>query len=327
VRERRRDPLTGDWRTFASERMDRELQLPPAECPFCPTLPAGLETEIPAPSFDVAVFDDRFPPLAEGSPWPATLGSPLYRTEPAVGASEVVVYTDEHDMSFAQLEPSRVKLLVDVWADRYDELCRREDVSYVLAFENRGEGLGITLTHPHGQIYGYPEVPALPASELAEARRYHDEHGSCVVCDVVARELAEGVRVVAQNQSFLAHVPFAARFPYEVHVTPLRHASSLLDLTEPERGSLAMLLLEVTRAYDALFESPLSYVMAIHQAPCDGANRERISHLHVEFLPLHRPQGKPMTLSGSELGAGAFVSEAMPELTAGELRRSVVRSI
>ena len=210
--ERRRDPLTGDWRTFASHRQDRTF-LPAADrCPLCP----GDGAEVDDTDFDVLVFDNKFPSFSAVPPAPSVIGSRLYPVAPAEGAAEVVVYSADHSATMADLGVERINHIVDVWADRYAVLGARPEIAYVFVFENRGEAVGVTLHHPHGQVYGYPEVPIAVQRALDEARRHIDAHGTCVGCDVVARERVEATRVVARNRSFLAHVPFAPRFPFEL---------------------------------------------------------------------------------------------------------------
>ena len=321
--ERRYDPITGEWRMFAGHRQDRTF-LPPDEfCPLCPTREGHPTTEIPFPAFDVVAFENRFPSLVRQPPDPSVAGSPLYPVAASAGANEVVVYSDDHHLGLAEMEVERIAKVVDVWADRYDELGQRDDVAYVFIFENRGVAVGVTLHHPHGQIYAYPEIPPRVRRELDVATTHIEDYGTCVYCDVVARERADGVRVVAHNRSFMAFVPFAARFPYEIHVTSLRHAASLLDLTGPERLSLAEVLREVLRGYDRLFGFPLPYVMSMHQPPTDDAEHQHISHFHIEFTPLHRTADKLKYLAGSELGAGAFINDTAPEQTAARLRAAV----
>ncbi|MCA1692091.1 MAG: galactose-1-phosphate uridylyltransferase, partial [Actinobacteria bacterium] len=227
--ERRRDPLTGEWRTVASHRQDRTF-LPPAEhCPLCPTRDPDRPTEVPRHEYEMVVFDNKFPSLSAHPPLPAVASSRLYPVEPALGANEVVLYTDEHDLTMAGMTAEQIQRVVDVWAHRYAELGAREEVAYVFVFENKGEAVGVTLHHPHGQIYAYPEIPPVPLRELERAQAHLVAHGTCVLCDVVAKERADEVRVVDQNRSFLAYVPFAPRFPYELHVIARRHAASLLD--------------------------------------------------------------------------------------------------
>jgi UDPglucose--hexose-1-phosphate uridylyltransferase len=323
VTERRFDPITGEWRMFARHRQDRTFLPPEDHCPLCPTVDPARPTEIPFPAFDVVVFENRFPSLVRQPPPPEVVDSALYPVAAAAGATEVVVYSDDHDLQLGQMEVPRIARLVDVWADRYAELGAREEVAYVFVFENRGVAVGVTLHHPHGQIYAYPEVPPRPRRELDVALAHLERHGTCVLCDVVARELADGVRVVAQNASFLAFVPFAARFPYEVHVVAHRHAPSLLDLTDRERASLAALLQQVLSGYDRLFGFPLPYVMAMHQAPADDGQHQAVSHFHMEYTPAHRTAEKLKYLAGSELGAGAFLNDTAPEDTAARLRAAV----
>jgi len=320
VTERRYDPVSGEWRMFAGQRQARTFLPPDEYCPLCPTREGHPPTEIPLAAFDVVVFENRFPALVRSPPAPSVAGSALYPVAASAGANEVVVYSDDHRLGLAQMGVDRIAKVVEVWADRYAELGSRDEVAYVFVFENRGVAVGVTLHHPHGQIYAYPEIPPRARRELDVAIAHIEDYGTCVHCDVVARERADGIRVVAHNRSFLAYVPFAARFPYEIHVASLRHAASLLDLTDPERTALAEVLQTVLRAYDALFGFPLPYVMSMHQAPTDDGEHQHVSHFHIEFTPLHRTADKLKYLAGSELGAGAFINDTAPEDTAARLR-------
>ncbi|MGI9021755.1 MAG: galactose-1-phosphate uridylyltransferase [Acidimicrobiales bacterium] len=320
--ERRRDPTTGEWRIFAGHRQDRTFLPPEEHCPLCPTRPGHPATEIDLPAFDVVVFENRFPSLVADPPAPDVAPSPLYEVQPSYGANEVVVYSDDHHLEVSDMELGKIARIVDVWTDRYAALGRRDDVAYVLIFENRVEAMGVTLHHPHGQIYAYPEVPPRPRLELTTAATHLDAVGTCVFCDVVARERADGVRIVAQNRSFVAFVPFAARYPYEIQVTAERHAPSLLDLTGDERADLAAVLKVVLAAYDRLFGFRLPYVMAMHQSPTDRGRWQSVSHLHIEFMPPHRTATKLKYLAGSEIGGGAFINDTRPEVTAAELREA-----
>lgn len=320
--ERRRDPITGEWRTFvtpASEpslRSGSQARPTDAPCPLCPTVDPAAPTEVPWPSFEVAVIERRSPLLAEEASPPEVAGVGVYRVQPAKGAEEVVVYSADHGATLASLGPARVRLLVDVWAERYAVLAAREDIAYVLVSEDRAEGVA---EHPHAQVHGYPDVPPLPARELDAARQHLDRRGTCVQCDVVAQERAEGLRIVAENDTFLAFVPFAPRFPYEVHVVVHRHAPSLLDLSDPDRDALAHILVEVVRRYETWSGARLPYVMAVHQAPTDDQAWEPVSHLHVEFTPVGAGAGGA-GLVGARLGADVTLSVVTPEQAAAELR-------
>ena len=253
-------------------------------------------------AFEIAVFDNRFPAF-----------------EAPHGAAEVVVYTDDHDASFGTLAAERAEALMWVWRHRYSELGAREDIDYVFIFENRGVEVGVTLHHPHGQIYGYPFLPPVPALELAADERL----GGCALCELLARERADGARVIHENDAAVAFVPHAARWPYEVHVVMREHRQSLIECTPDELRGLASALQTVARGYDALFDRPFPYVMAVHQAP---TGEVRGGHLHVEFYPPLRSADKLKFTAGSEQGAGTFVTDILPEKTAAQLREAVARA-
>jgi len=321
VSERRYDAPSGEWRTFATHRQDRLFLPNPAECPLCPTRPGCPPTEIPVPHYDIAVFDNRFPSFTEHPPPPSVPGTALHPVTPTVGASEVVVWSDDHTLTLTDLPLARLARLMDVWAERYAELSAREEVAYVFIFENKGRVVGVTLDHPHGQIYAYPEVPPRSRHALEVARRYMRDHGRCLRCDTGADEAA-GNRVVAENEHVIAYVPFAARFPYEVQIQPRRHATTLLDLADHERWALASVLHDVLVDYDNLFGFSLPYVLAMQQAPTDDGDWLEVSHLHIEITPLHRTSTKLKFLAGSELAAGAYINDVMPEDAANALRRA-----
>jgi UDPglucose--hexose-1-phosphate uridylyltransferase len=326
VTERRLDPLTGQWRTFATDRQNRTFLPPAADCPLCPTRPGGPETEIPAPDYDIVVFDNRFPSFRHQAPAPSIPGDELYQVEPAAGAAEVVVYSSRHDATFSDLGVERIDKVIEVWSERYAELSTRDEVAYVFIFENKGEAIGVTLSHPHGQIYGYPDIPPTIVLELAAASAHRAAHASCVTCDIVGREREAGSRLVVRGSSFSAYVPFAGRFPYEVHVAAHRHATSVIDLTAAERWDLAEVLDQVARGYDALFDFSLPYVMGVHQVPTDDGDWAALAHLHIEFTPVHRTADKLKYLAGSELSAGSFINDVSPEAAAGALRHAVERA-
>jgi len=305
--ELRFDELRGEQVDYAIHRQDRTFLPPRDHCPLCPT-PAGAvgtaaETEIPFPAFEIAVFENRFPAF-----------------EAPLGAAEVVVYTDDHDASLGTLAPQRAEDLMWVWRQRYEQLGARADVDYVYIFENRGVEVGVTLHHPHGQIYGYPFLPPVPRLELAADERL----GGCAPCRLMQGELRDGRRLVHQNDAVVVYVPFAARWAYEAHVVMRQHRRSLLECHAGELRGLAAALQALQRGYDALFARPFPYVMALHQEPTDGAARG--GHLHVEFYPPLRTAEKLKYLAGSEQGAGAFISDTLPEESAAALREAIARA-
>ena len=302
--EQRFNELRGEHVVYAIHRQDRTFLPDRAHCPLDPTKPGAPPTEIPFEAFQLAVFDNRFPSF-----------------EAPGGAAEVVVYTDEHDGSFGTLSQARAEALMWVWRHRYEELGARPDVDYVMIFENRGIEVGVTLHHPHGQIYGYPFVPPVPALELAADERL----GGCAPCELLQRELADGRRVLLQSDAVVAYVPEAARWAYEAHVVMREHRASLLDCTAQELRALAATLQALVRGYDALFERAFPYVMVVHQAPTAAApvSVMQHGHVHVEFYPPLRTAEKLKFLAGSEQGAGTFISDTLPEETAAALREAI----
>ena len=253
VSELRFNELRGEQVDYAVHRQERTFLPDREHCPLDPTRPGGPPSEIPFAAFELAVFDNRFP---------------AFRA-PA-GAAEVVVYSDEHDASLGSLAAERAEALMWVWRQRYLELRARPDVRYVFIFENRGVEVGVTLHHPHGQIYGFPFVPPVPALEL----RADERLGGCAPCALLAEELRDGRRVLLEEQAVVAYVPWAARWRYEVHVVMREHRSSLLECDAAELRGLARALQRIARGYDALFQRPFPYVMAMHQAPTEAARRQ-----------------------------------------------------
>jgi len=317
-------PLLEEWIVVAPERQERTF-LPPAQyCPLCPTRDASWPTEVPSAEYEIVVFENRFPSFRRDAPKAARARAP-FATERAHGAAEVVLYSPRHDASLGELPLRQVERLVEVWTDRYQELASRRSVAYVLIFENRGKEIGVTLTHPHGQIYAFPFVPPQAQQELSAAARYRREHKRCLHCDIVAAEVKAKERVVAANDGFVAFVPFFARWPYEVHVVSRRHRSSLLELSREEPRDLAAMLKTVLQKYDNLWAAPMPFVMVMHQRPTDGG-RYPGCHFHIEFTPPYRSRDKLKYLAGCETGAGTFINDARAEETAAELRWAAPRT-
>jgi UDPglucose--hexose-1-phosphate uridylyltransferase len=306
VTELRFNELRGEVVDYAIHRQERTFLPARDHCPLDPTAPGAPATEIPFPSFEIAVFDNRFPAF-----------------ESPHGAAEVVVYTDDHDASFASLPARRARALMWVWRQRYAELGAREDVEYVYIFENRGVEVGVTLHHPHGQIYAYPFLPPIAQREHEADERL----GSCAPCTLLARELADQTRVVHESASTVTYIPYAARWAYEAHLVMREHRASLLECEPAELDDLAASLQALARGYDALFGRPFPYVMAVHQAPTGGGEGiAGAGHLHVEFYPPLRTAEKLKYLAGSEQGAGTFISDTLPEESAAELRAAIGRA-
>lgn len=319
--ELRWNPLVGQWVITATHRQERTFFPPRDYCPLCPTRPDAFPTEIPAPDYDIVVFENKFPSLRTPAPAPAIEANGLESVRPADGICEVVCYTPDHDSTLADQPLSRIEHLIRVWTDRFADLGSWPEVDYVFIFENKGKEIGVTLAHPHGQIYGYPFIPPVIETELASCVRHLEKTGRNLLLDIVAQELEDGRRIVLANDSFAAYVPFFARYPYEVHITA-RQAGKvcLLDFTEDERAELARTLKSVLVAYDQLWGFSLPYIMAMHQRPTDGGRYESHYQFHIEFYPPYRTKDKLKFLAGSEAGAGAYINDTLAEETAQELR-------
>lgn len=315
--ELRFHPFLGQWVITATHRQDRTFLPPDDFCPLCPTRPRAEPTEIPFDTYDIVVFENRFPSLATPAPEPSVEGGPLTPVLPSSGVCEVVCYSEDHFATFATLPRVQVRKLTRVWRERYLELAAREEVDYVFIFENKGKEIGVTLTHPHGQIYAYPFIPPVPARELERERQHQHDTGHTLFESWLATELG-GPRVVDANDLFVSVVPFFARFPYELWVVPTEPIRHLGELDARGLDLLADALHRVSQAYDRLFGFSLPYIMAMHQEPATPGYG--FTRLHVEFTPPHREANKLKYLAGSEAGAGAFINDTLPEASAERLR-------
>lgn len=313
-------PLRSEWVAYAGQRQNRTF-LPPADWdPLAPTTDPNKPTELPAGNYEVAVFENLFPTLSPDAGVPPPASVP---TMAATGACEVVVFTQRGDTSLGALPLRNVELVIDVWADRYLELGARDDVDYVFEFENRGVEVGVTLQHPHGQIYAYPFVPPVPARELAAQQAHFDEYGRGLFEALIQDEVRDGRRLLYTGDHIVAFVPVCARYPYEVWIAPRRPAPSIAELDGPERADLARALKTVLLKYDGLWEQPFPYLMVFHQAPTDGKAHPE-AHFHIEFYPAYRMRGRLKYLAGSEMGAGLFTVDALPEEFAAVLQAVAV---
>jgi UDPglucose--hexose-1-phosphate uridylyltransferase len=314
------DRQTGQWVIVAALRQDRTYKPPPEACPLCPG-PSGETSEIPAPDYDVVVFENRFPSLsgAGRAPFdlPETAGD-QFVLAPGHGRCEVICFSSHHTGSFAQLEPAHARLVVDAWRHRTADMMNRPGIAQVFCFENRGEEIGVTLTHPHGQIYGYPFVAPRAAEMLREARTHRKRNGSNLFADILANEVADGSRVIARTVLFTAFVPFAARWPVEVHIYPNRFVHNLIELTDAELTEFARIYLDVLGRFDRMYPTPLPYISALHQYADTDEQRE--GYFHVELMSVRRSATKLKFLAGSESAMDAFISDVTPESVAERLR-------
>jgi UDPglucose--hexose-1-phosphate uridylyltransferase len=320
--ELRYDVLTGEWVAIASHRNERIFLPPREECPLCPTGRGTVPSEVPAPDYDVVVFENRFPSLTTRATGRQGLvdGESLWPRRPGTGRCEVVCFTSDHNASFATLPPSRVRTVIEAWADRTRELSGLDGVRQVFCFENRGEEIGVTLHHPHGQIYAYPFVTPRTAALLRQAADHQVRTGRNLLADVLAAERRAGTRVVLAGEHWTAYVPAAARWPFEVHLAPHRDVPDLAALDDAERDELAHVYLDLLGRADRYFEGVdvLPYIAGWQQAPV-GQGRE-LGRLYLQIFSVLRAPNKLKYLAGSESGAGAWINDAVPERIAERLR-------
>lgn len=298
--ELRFDRATGQWVIIAAQRQDRTYKPPAEACPLCPG-PTGLSSEVPAADYDVAVFENRFPSLAGDN-----------------GRCEVICFSPDHAGSFAGLPEPHARLVVQAWRHRTAELLARNGIEQVFCFENRGEEIGVTLAHPHGQIYGYPFLTPRTAAMLAQAREHRIAHGTNLFADLLAAEQDDGTRIVAQTELFTAFVPFAARWPVEVHLYPNRRVHNLTELTDAELDDFAATYRNLLGRFDRLYEAPLPYMAALHQYRDDGEQAD--GYFHVELMSIRRSATKLKYLAASESAMDAFIVDVTPESVAARLR-------
>ncbi|MFN2493084.1 MAG: galactose-1-phosphate uridylyltransferase [Pyrinomonadaceae bacterium] len=320
--ELRWNPLLGEWVATATHRQDRTFLPPDDFCPLCPTKEGGFPTEVPESNYDIVVFENRFPSLRPKPEEPAVEGSDFYPVRPAQGVCEVVLYSPNHNTALARESVEQIYELVRVWTHRFQELGALSFVDYVFIFENKGEAIGVTLHHPHGQIYAYPFVPPRIRDELKQALQHKQRTARCLLCDVITEEKRDGRRIVGENDSFVALIPFFARWPYETHIYAKRHYQALDDMSAGEQRDLASILKSTLVAFDKLFDISFPYMMVMHQRPVDASSYDYY-HFHIEFYPPLRTANKLKYLAGSETGAGMFINDSLPEMKAAELRAHV----
>lgn len=318
--ELRWHPFLEEWVITATHRQDRTFLPPEDYCPLCPTKPGGFPTEIPQDHYDIVIFENKFPSLRKDPPLPAVAATKISPVKPAQGICEVVVYTSEHTMTLANMPLNRIRNLLRVWQDRFQELGALDYIKYVLIFENKGEAVGVTLHHPHGQIYAFPFIPPKIERELRASAKHYQQNKKCLFCATLEEEYRDGRRIVFEGERFVAFVPFFARYPYEVYLAPKKHLASLNDFSPNDLDDLAITLKGLLLKYDRLFNLSFPYIMVIHQAPTDGKDYPDY-HFHFEFYPPLRTRTKLKYLAGCESGAGNFINDTLAEEKAAELRQ------
>ena len=316
--ELRFDPFTKDWVMIASNRQNRP-QMPKDWCLFCPG-----SGKVPD-HFDVYEYDNDFPALSQNPPVPDDVATDLFKTAPSYGKCEVILYSPQHTVTLPELPVSHIKKLVDLWTERYIAMKADEKIKYVFIFENRGDVVGVTMPHPHGQIYGYSFIPKKLELELASSKEHFEKTGHCLFCDTLKDEYDAKSRIVLENDDFVAYIPFFSAYPYGMYVAAKGHKQSLDQFTETEKENLADILKKVTGTYDSLFDYHFPYMMCMHQAPVNSEDASEYFHFHIEFYPPMRSAEKQKFNASSETGAWAHCNPTAPEEKAEELRAAYQR--
>ncbi|MDX1359326.1 MAG: galactose-1-phosphate uridylyltransferase [Clostridia bacterium] len=316
--ELRWHPLIKDWVMIASHRQDRP-QMPKDWCPFCPG-----SGKVPD-DYDVLKYDNDFPALSQTPPVPDDVERGVYKTGDAYGKCEVILYSSGHTTTLPELSDDHVKKLVDLWTERFEELSKDKNIKYIFIFENRGEAVGVTMPHPHGQIYGYPFIPKKIELELDSCKEYYGYSGKCLVCEMNDTETGFEKRVIFENEHFIVYLPFFSEYPYGVYIVSKSHVPAITGFGEDEKMSLAMILKDTVGMLDSLFDMKFPYMMCMHQSPVNSENTDDYYHFHIEFFPPLRSAEKIKFNASSETGAWAHCNTTAPEDKAAELRKAYTR--
>ena len=328
--EERWHPLREEWVIVAAHRQDRpwsggtvehaEEELPEylPDCYLCPgnVRVSGKRNDDYTGTF---VFDNDHPSVSPDAPETPAPPTGIYRNRPARGLARVVCYSPKHNLTLGELEREEVANLLRVWQDEYTDLGSRPDIAHVLTFENKGAAVGVSNPHPHCQIYATNFVFKTIETEARAAQRHLAETGRVLFQDILAAEREDGRRIIAENDSAIAFLPYFARYAYEVFVAPKQTHPSIAALSEAEVRDFAAVLKTVLVKFDNLWRMPFPYVMPLHQAPTDGGDYSGF-HFHIEFHPPLRKPNLLKFLAGPEIGGGNFLSDTSPQEKAAELR-------
>jgi UDPglucose--hexose-1-phosphate uridylyltransferase len=316
--ELRWNPLIRDWVIFAAHRHQRPEQLRD-NCPFCPGA-IGIPHE-----YTVHYFENDFPALSQETPCQSSVSDEIYQAQKAYGRCEVILYSPEHHISIAQLSEKHLKKLVDLWAERFLQIKQDKRIKYILIFENKGESVGATITHPHGQIYAYPYIPKRLEIEIESCCKYFKNNQSCLICDILKKEMDQKTRIILQNEDFVAFIPHFSEYPYGVYIVAKKHKIDLSHFNDAERTNLGMIISDMVGTYDNLFGYAFPYMMCLHQAPVNCNDNYNYYHFHVEFYSPVRSRDKRKINAAGEIGAWAHVNPTLPEEKAEELRQAYLR--
>ncbi len=330
VWEERWHPLREEWVIVAAHRQNRpwsgesvehnetKLSEYASDCYLCPGNLRVSGAHNPEYS-SIYVFENDHPSVGPNAPQPPTPASDLYRNRKADGVARVVCYSPRHDLTLAELPKGEIEKLLAEWQRQYTDLAAMPNIKHVLIFENKGDAVGVSNPHPHCQIYATNFVFKTIETEARASAAYFAEHGRMLFQDIIKAEIADGRRIIAENENAIAFLPYFARYAYEVYVAPKSTHPSLASLNATEVSDLAAVLKETLIRFDNLWEMPFPYVMPVHQAPTDGGDYTKF-HFHIQFHPPLRKPNLLKYLAGPEIGGGNFLSDTSPEEKAAELK-------
>ena len=316
--ELRYNPLLQDWTMVASNRQHRP-NMPKDYCPFC----AG-SGRVPD-DYDVLAYDNDFPALSPHPPTPDVEGSSLYPVKESYGKCEVILYSSKHDEALSSLSVTHIRKVIDLWTKRFSILKEDPRHQYIFIFENRGREVGVTMPHPHGQIYAYPYVPQKLRVELQASQEHFDHTGECLICAIREEEVKAKVRILEETEHFVSFIPFFTDYPFGLFIVSKAHRHYLTSFSEEEKNDFAHVLKRVTSAMDELYGKEFPYMMAFHQAPVNTPFCEEGYHFHVEFYPPLREENRIKFLASSETGAWAPCNPVAVEDSIGLLREALQR--
>ena len=312
-----------DWVMIASNRQNRP-QMPKDWCPFCPG-----SGKVPD-DYEVFAYDNDFPALTQNPPQPDDVATDFYKVKPSHEKCEVILFSPDHLGTLKELSDEHMKKLVDLWCARFKAMSEDKKIKYVFIFENRGDVVGVTMPHPHGQMYGYSVVPKKIELELDAAKEHYEENGECIFCRMNKEEYAAGLRIIHENDDFVAYIPFFADYAYGVYIVSKAHKATIADFNESEKENLGKILRDITGMYDNLFDFNFPYMMCMHNAPVNNEDEnyngyEDFYHFHIEMYPPLRAADKQQFQASSETGVWAHCNPTAPEEKAAEMRAALKR--
>ena len=275
-----------------------------------------------ADDYDVYKYDNDFPALSSDPPIPDDVATDIYKVAPAYGKCEVILYSPQHTVTLPELNQDHVRKLVDLWEERYVELKKDPNHKYIFIFENRGDVVGVTMPHPHGQIYAYPFIPKKLELELGSCKEHFEQNKTCLICDMIKDEVEYKDRIIIENEHFYAFLPFFSEYPYGMYIASKAHKQSIDEFTSEEKDALSKIIRESAGTLDSLFDYPFPYMMCMYQAPVNSEDVSDYYHFHIAFYPPMRSADKQKFNASSETGAWAHCNPTAPEDKAVELKEA-----